>query len=94
MAQTGINQFLGALRQIGVHDKELSGRAVEDVYGSPLPPSGDAAARLATFRGRVSAGGGDDEQRDDNSDRLVTPIAHRPRHLAAAPLGHATKSGQ
>ena len=33
LKQPGINQFLGALRQIGVHGKDLSGRAVQAVYG-------------------------------------------------------------
>ena len=99
MEQPGINQFLGALRQIGVHGKELSGRAVHAVYGSPMPPRVDASARLAAFRGRVVAGAnGDDdgdEQRDEDVDRFVTPVAQRPRPLAAAaPLAHAAKSGQ
>ena len=87
LAQPGINQFLGALRQIGVHGKELSGRAVQAAYGSPLPPRENAAARLAAFRGRVPAGGvedagGDDQGDGDNDDdavRFVTPVAQQPR---------------
>ena len=101
LEQPGINQFLGAQRLIGVHIKELSGRAVQAVYGSPLPPRGDAAARLAAFRGRVRAGGGDDgvdNQGDKDDDRFVTPVAQRPRPFAAAttaaPLANAAKSGQ
>ena len=61
LEQPGINQFLGALRQLGVHFKELSGRAVQEAYGSPLPPKGNAAARLAAIRGRVPAGVDDDD---------------------------------
>ena len=61
LEQPGINQFLGALRQLGVHGKELSGRAVQEAYGSPLPPKGNAAARLAAIRGRVPAGVDDDD---------------------------------
>ena len=63
------------------------------------PPRGDAAARLAAFRGRVPAGGGEDdgdEQGEEDVDRFVTPVAQRPRPLAAAaaPLAHAAKAGQ
>ena len=107
LEQPGIIQFLGALRQIGVHSKELSSRAVQEVYGSPLPPNGNAAARLTAFRGRVPAGpggGGDnddgeEEERpkwDDDADRFVTPVVQRQRPLAAAaaasPLAHSAKS--
>ena len=97
LEQPGINQFLGALRQLGVHGKELSGRAVQEAYGSPLPPKGiAAAARLAVFRGRVPAGGGDDDDDEDeqglqaDEEPFVTPVAQRPRPLAsaAAPLAH------
>ena len=80
-----------------MHGKKLSGRAVHAVYDSPVPPRWDAAARLATFRGRVPAGAGGDgkEQGDEDVDRFVTPVAQRPRPLAtAAPLAHAAKSGQ
>ena len=102
LEQPGINQFLGALRQLGVHGKELSCRAVQEAYGSPLPPKVNAtAARLAAFRGRVSAGGdGDDEYEQGpqaDEEPYVTPIAQRPRPLAAAAaayLAHAAKSGQ
>ena len=101
MEQPGIKQFLLALRQIGVRNKELSGRVVQKVYGSPLPPRGDAAARLAPFRGRVPAGAGADEEEkegpnpDEEADRFVTPVAHRPRPVAdaaAAPQRHGSKS--
>ena len=99
LEKPGINQFLGALQQIGVYCKELSGRAVQAVYGSLLPPRVDAAARLAEFRGRVRAGVGDDDgdhQGDEDGDRFVTPVAQRQRPLAAAAafLAHAAKSSQ
>ena len=77
LQQPGINQFLGALRQIGVHSKELSGRAVQDVFGSPLPPRGDAAARLAAFRGRVPTDVPSSE-REEEAERFVTHVALRP----------------
>ena len=103
LEQPGINKFLGALRQLGVHGKELSGRAVQEAYGSPLPPKGNAAAaaRLAAFRGRVPAGVDDDDDEYEqgpqaDEEPFVTPVSQRPRTLAAAaaPLAHAAKSGQ
>ena len=101
LEQPGINQFLGALHQIEVHGKELSGRAVQAIYGSPLPPRENAAARLAAFRGRVPAGGIDQGDGDnDDADRFVTPVAQRPRPpplsaaAAAAVPAAAAKSGK
>ena len=40
MEQPGVNQFLGALRQIGVQDKELRGRVVQEAYGSQCRQKG------------------------------------------------------
>ena len=81
MQQPGINQFNGTLRRLGVRGKELSGRSLQEVYGSPLPPRENAAARLAVFRGRVPAGGG---EAGKNEEHFETPVAHRPRPLATA----------
>ena len=100
MEKPGINQFLGALCQIGVHVKELSGRLVREAYGSPLPLRENAAARSAAFRGRVPAGvGGDDDDGESpkpDEELFVTPVGQRPRYLAAvaaaATLSHGTNS--